>query len=309
MTETTRQIFERFEVRKTKKQKNAFIEYVKAVAAQNGYSVNVEKGMFGVRNIVVGDVNSAKIVYGAHYDTCPVLPFPNFIAPKAIWLYILYQILIVVCFFAVAFLVGLIAGVVCAVAGASPDIMSYIAMLIYWGLLILLLAGPANKHTTNDNTSGVTTLLDIMLSLPLEKRGEAAFVFFDLEEAGLLGSAAFARKHRKQMKQKLLVNFDCVSDGEDMLFILKKKARVYKQAFEAAFQTTDSIRSEIVCKDIFYPSDQSNFKMGVGVAAFKRMKFFSILYLDKIHTKKDTVYREENIEFLKAGATRLIDLI
>ncbi len=309
MTKTTREIFERFEVRKTGKQKTAFIEYVCKVAQDNGYKVRVESSGFGVRNIVVGNVNKAKVVYGAHYDTCPMLPFPNFIAPKALWLYILYQILIVIGFLAIAFSVGFIADAIGAVAGVSPDITAYISMLIYWGLLILVLAGPANRHTANDNTSGVTTLLDTMLALPEEKRDEAAFVFFDLEEMGLFGSSAFNKAHKQDMKEKLLVNFDCVSDGEDMLFILKKNARKYADAFSKAFASTDKVRSLLICKWIFYPSDQSNFKLGVGVAAFRRTKRFSILYLGRIHTPRDTVYREENIEFLRDGAIKLLDLI
>ena len=49
--------------------------------------------------------------------------------------------------------------------------------------------------------------------------------------------------------------------------------------------------------------------MGVGVAALKRSKRFGILYMDRIHTKTDTVYREENIEFLKNGAITLTKLM
>ena len=32
-------------------------------------------------------------------------------------------------------------------------------------------------------------------------------------------------------------------------------------------------------------------------------------YMDRIHTKKDTVYNEENIEFLVKGSVRLVDII
>ena len=37
MAETTRRVFEQYEVRKTRKQKTAFIEYVKSVAESYGY--------------------------------------------------------------------------------------------------------------------------------------------------------------------------------------------------------------------------------------------------------------------------------
>ena len=89
MTESTKTVFEKYQVRKTKKQKSGFIGYVSEYAESLGYEHKLEKGSFGARNIVVGDPEKAKEVYTAHYDTCPVLPFPNFITPKNIGIYIL----------------------------------------------------------------------------------------------------------------------------------------------------------------------------------------------------------------------------
>ena len=94
MTKTTETVFQKYEIRKTKKQKSAFIDYVKTVADENGYSFEVQHGFFGARNIVIGSPENAKVVYTAHYDTCAVLPFPNFITPKNFFIYLLYQIAI-----------------------------------------------------------------------------------------------------------------------------------------------------------------------------------------------------------------------
>ena len=44
---------------------------------------------------------------------------------------------------------------------------------------------------------------------------------------------------------------------------------------------------------------------GVGVCALKKSKFFG-WYMDRIHTKKDTVLDEENIAMLRAGTVRLL---
>jgi hypothetical protein len=55
---------------------------------------------------------------------------------------------------------------------------------------------------------------------------------------------------------------------------------------------------------VFYPSDQANFSRGVGAAALKKAKG-GLLYMDRIHTKRDTVYMEENIVYLTEGAVRL----
>jgi Zn-dependent M28 family amino/carboxypeptidase len=165
--------------------------------------------------------------------------------------------------------------------------------------------GPANKHTANDNTSGVITLMEIMQALPEEKKNEIAFVFFDLEEMGLFGSSGFASKHKKEMKDKLLLNFDCVSDGDTILFAVKNAAKKYIPALEKSFVPNENFKVDIASKGVFYPSDQANFKAGVGVAALNYSKKLRTFYMDKIHTDKDRVFNEENIEFLTTGAIRL----
>ena len=307
MTSSAVEILERYQIRKSKKQKTAFIEYMTEFARQHGYSLRIEKGNGG-RNLVVGDPETAKVVYTAHYDTCAVMPFPNFITPKSIGLYVLYQLLIVVGFLIVAFGIGFALGAFSALVSIPKELASVAATAAYWVLLILLIAGPANKHTVNDNTSGVITLMEIMAVLPQEQRDKAAFVFFDLEEVGLFGSSAFASKHKKTMQQKLLINFDCVSDGDTVLFVLKKGAAAFRERLEEAFPSNDLVRVEVADKGVIYPSDQANFPVGVGVAALKTSKS-GILYMDRIHTKRDTVCREENIEFLRDGAIRLLSMI
>ena len=313
MTETTRAVFDKHEIRKTRKQKSAFIDYVKSVSAAEGYTCKTEKGYCGARNIVVGDPDTAKVVYTAHYDTCARLPFPNFITPKCIWIYLLYQIVITV---AVLGVPAVIVTVLYSLLQRWDPVLlynltvDYNAPMLLWEILVvlamfLLMAGPANRHTANDNTSGVTTLLDIMTTLPIEARSEVAFVFFDLEEMGLFGSAGFASKHRKVRGNTLLINFDCVSDGKTILFALRGGATRYAETIKTAFPSTETYAVEVVSKGVFYPSDQANFARGVGVAALKGKGKF--LYMDRIHTKRDTVYAEENITYLAEGAVRLAE--
>ena len=307
MTETTRTIFDNYVIRKTKKQKTAFIHYVQTTASAEGYESHTEKGYFGARNIVVGNPEKAKIIYTAHYDTCARLPFPNFITPKSIGIYLLYQVLLTVILLGLPSLLTIGLGAI-----LSRFVSEGIGVLIlYYGWLAmvvaelwLIMAGPANKHTANDNTSGVTTLLDIMHALPGELRGDVAFIFFDLEEMGLFGSAGYASKHKSVMKNTLLLNFDCVSDGNTILFAVRPGAKQHAEVIASSFPTTDTHRVEVVSKGVFYPSDQANFARGVGVAALKQSKR-GVLYMDRIHTKHDTVYEEGNIAYLTEGAVRL----
>lgn len=305
MTTLSETILSDWQVRKTRKQKNAFIEFMQSQIP----GLQVEQGGFGNnRNLVLGDVKSAKVIIGAHYDTCARLPFPNFMPPKNIPLYIGYSLLICLPFLV---LMGILSGVLMA--------LTDIFLLAYWGsflpamalMFYLFMGGKPNPHTVNDNTSGVITLCELIASMPPEQMSQTAFVFFDNEENGLLGSAFFTKLHKKDhLKNKLMINFDCVSDGDHMLFVLNKPAqKAYGEVFAAAYPSTTE-KTVLIEKssNTMYPSDQANFPMGVGVAALKKKKFVGI-YLDRIHTVKDTVFQEENIKFFVDGTQRLLDAI
>ncbi len=314
-----KEIFKRYEIRKTKKQKYAFRRFISDRMESIGYKTKVEKGTFGSKNLIVGNPESAKVIFTAHYDTCPILPFPNFITPKSIFLYILYQLILTGFILIPSILLGvlmIIVGAVISVAGgdgATLDIIaSFVPTVMYFGLigtLALMLFGPANKHTANDNTSGVTTLVDIMVNMPTELRDTAAFIFFDNEELGLLGSSSYAKAHPDIMREKLLINFDCVSDGENMLFALRRGAKEYMELIKEAYPSTESLSVEVLTEGVFYPSDQYCFKKGVGVAALNRSNMLGTLYLSRIHTRRDTIYKEENVSYLSSASVSLVRML
>ncbi len=302
MNETIKELLETHQVRKTKAQKAAFLQWLTPLAEARGYTVTTEKGPCGAKNIILGSPDTAKVVYTAHYDTCAVMPFPNFITPKCFSLYLLYQVV-------VTFGIFVLAGVVSMMAGAVHPVLAPLAYgLALWCMILLMILGPANKHTANDNTSGVATILQMLEEMPEELRSDSAFVLFDLEEAGLFGSSAFYSKHKKAMKDKLLINFDCVSDGDHLLLCIKKKARKWLPQLESAFVSTEEKQMELCTKGFFYPSDQANFPCGIGVAALKKSRL-GLLYMDRIHTKRDTVFQEENIALLARSGIRLTQIL
>ncbi len=303
MTELSKVILQKYQVRKTRKQKREFQQHLQKFAKENGYEFNIEKGSFGAENIVFGNPENAKVIFTAHYDTCARMIIPNFITPTKQIVYWLYQFIIVFLLFIISFAAEFLGSTI-----FGEEFSAMISLVTLYLLLGLMMFGPANKHTANDNTSGVITVLEIMTALSPEMKDKAAFVLFDFEEVGLVGSASFASKHKKQMKDKLVFNFDCVSDGKNILLAVKKKAKDFVPVFEKAFKNDGEFNVHILTKGVFYPSDQANFKLGVGVAALKKGKF-GILYMDRIHTSKDTVFEEENIEFLKNSSLKLTELI
>ena len=305
MIENPMDVLKQFPIRKNKKQKQSFREAVQSYAESLGYNVGIEKGSFGAQNVVIGNPVKAKYLVTAHYDTPAALPVPNLITPCNALTFILYQILVVGIFVIGAIIPGILTGVITG----NTELGSSIALLIYWVLLFMMLLGPANKNNANDNTSGVVTVLETARALPAEYRDRVCFVLFDLEEAGLVGSAAYAKAHKNQIKNQIILNCDCVGDGDELVMFPTKKVKKDTASIDAlrAICGNEGQKSLGLREKGFayYPSDQKNFPNGVGIAAFRRSKWAG-LYCDKIHTKKDTVLDKNNVSFLRDKLIKLI---
>ena len=293
MHEISKEILENYQVRKTKKQKDAFINFLKSKLNEE---IKIEEGGFlNSRNLIVGDLEKSKYVLAAHYDTAPVLPIPNFLTPKSYFFYFLYMLFVIVLF--------TIVEVVLQVFVFLFTESEWIHLIVYFGTPLFFLGwifvGKANRHTANDNTSGVITLIEAMNNESIKEK--ACFVFFDHEEVGLFGSAYFNSKHKKELENKLLFNFDCVSDGDTIMMILSKTALKEQESIQKAFIGNENKQFLITkSSNTIYPSDQKNFKHHVGVAAFKKSKICGY-YMNRIHTKKDIIFDEMNIEMIIKG--------
>jgi len=299
-------VLKHYEVRKNSKQKTPFISAVIGYAqSQNYCKISVEKEIFGCRNIVIGDPAKAKYLITAHYDTCAHLPFPNFITPCNLLLYLAYQILVTAGFFLLPFL--LLVGL--TIAGIDFTLSYWISLAFLWLLLFLMMFGPANRHTANDNTSGVVTLLEILRTLPDSLRDQVCFVLFDMEELGLIGSAAYRSRHKNQTQNQIILNLDCVGDGDEIVMFPSRKLRKSKTVIDEL----ERLGCQCGSKKLYLhkkglaicPSDQSNFPHSVGIMAFHRKKFMGI-YCSRIHTNKDTILDYKNVNILRAAIISMI---
>lgn len=292
-------------VRKSKKQKAAFREDVVRYVTELGYDCALEKGSMGAQNIVIGDPEQAKYLVTAHYDTPASIGLPNLITPCNFITFILYQILMVGVFLAVSF--G--AAYVVDWYFLDPVLTLTTWYVVYFGLLVLMMFGPANRHNSNDNTSGVVTLLETAKTLPVIQRQKVCFVLFDLEEAGLVGSSSYRKKHKKATNTQIVLNLDCVGDGDEIVFFPTGKMRKNSAAMSWLSRVCGKLGVKSIAQRkkgfAYYPSDQGNFPLGVGICALKRSKWAG-LYLDRIHTWKDTNLDETNVNILRAALTTLI---
>lgn len=310
MTEAAKTVLTAYEVRKTKGQKEAFRAFLCRELGKLGYEPRVESGRSLVtsHNVVAGDPEKARVLLTAHYDTCAVLPFPNFITPRNLPVFLLYQLAVA----AVIFILAIAVEVALIMAFDPPLWVLLLIMYAVMGFCIWwMLAGKANRRTANDNTSGVIALLEMAAALPPEDRDGVCFVWFDNEELGLFGSSAFAGAHRRVRADTLTLNFDCVGDGDHLQFFpsgVVKKDSETMALLESAFLSEGKKVVEVVRGLGLYPSDQARFRRGVGVAALKKAPLIGY-YMDRIHTRRDTVLEEDNVQLLCRGVLRLAGMI
>ena len=291
-------------VRKNNTQKERFRQEVQDYLQTLGYSTNVESGSFGSKNLVIGDPDRAKYLVTAHYDTCARMFVPNLITPCNALLFILYQIFVCLLLIVPTLAVGALVGYLFH----SFFVGYFLWMVLLWTGIALMLVGPANSSNVNDNTSGVVTVLEIAKSLPEHYRKDVCFVLFDLAEAGLIGSASYRKAHKKASESQMVLNLDCVGEGDEIYLFPTSKLKKNQKKLADLDKITGNFGKKTVAvrKQGFsiYPSDQAHFPYGVGICALNRGKLG--LYLSKIHTPRDTVLDETNVNILRAAIITMI---
>ena len=289
------EIDRRFPIRKTREQKDAFLKYALAEARGMGYAARIEENK-GHRNLAVGDPETAEVIFSAHYDTAADHLLPSLLIPRNFPLFYLYQLFVILLLFVISFGAGYL---VHLLGGGAP--LPLIALILcYYALLMLLVAGPANRRNVNCNTSGVAVLMQLMERLPPEIRDQAAFLLFDDGERGRGGSRAYAVRHQSIKKSRMVVNLDCVGVGDHLLIAVKNFARAafpYRfllQCFPADGPLTPHFFPASAC---ILNSDHQSFRCGITVAACKRRRLVGF-YTPALHTRRDTGASQENIDYL-----------
>lgn len=303
MKDYLNEINDLFPMRRRAEEKSRFYDYIVGELGENRVQKETLENKHN--NIIIGDVSEAKVIFTAHYDTPAASIIPNIMLPgnKVIGtiIHMLFPIAMALFSLLVAYLVG----------GALQLDQSEI-MLIYLVLYVALFFGSTrlipNKNNKNDNTSGVATVLSLASEASDSK---AAFVLFDNEEKGLLGSKAFSKKHKEILKNKMVINFDCVGNGDQMIFIAKQEAEKlpeYETLKAIVLPNEDFEVHHLPFKKSLGNSDHKSFPCGVGVMASRKgrvIKFFT----GRIHTTRDIVADIKNILFLKDKIKQFVEML
>ena len=304
MRSSIKTVLSQYQVRKTYKQKQAFIGFMQRHASEHGYQLEQQHYKRGRgRNLIVGNPETAELIVTAHYDTPPNALLPITTVVSNLPIYLISQFLM---FLPIIFVFWLLQLLMTATFGgigvlAAPifffglDISLFVfIMLILWCFQMMM--GFANRNNANDNTSGVSVLLSLLEELPSHQRSKVCFVFFDEEEKGLEGSKFFKKCYYKEVRFKPLINFDCVAHGKQLMFITKKEFRTseFNQLLAEVIEGKAMLAE---ARRYVYPSDQLIFKQGVGVVAVHRLPVLGY-YLSRLHSRFDHKFAIENIETL-----------
>lgn len=292
------EIISRFPVRRTGKEKEKFSEYAKNTAKSLGYEAKLET-LSKNTNVVIGAPDEARVIFTAHYDTPAKSLLPNLMMPKCRVLTYLFAMILPLI---LAFL-SIIVSHLIASALSIEELWAPIYLVLYFGVFYLSMLCFKNKNNYNDNTSGVATVFEIMAREENKNKGYA-YILFDNEEKGLLGSKAYVKAHPVSNKT-LVINLDCVGYGDEFLFIATPDAQEdadYKRFSES--KNEEKNLHFFSTKECMYNSDNKRFKRSVGVCACKGSRLVKF-YTPRIHTGYDTVVDKANIEFLSKTLSQL----
>lgn len=123
----------------------------------------------------------------------------------------------------------------------SPKICSFLTLtiifllykLLFWGFPLCLKFSsnsfnPAPIH--DDNNSGVIAL--IYIAKLLYEKGHSnkiKLLFTDCEEKGMLGSKLFVQNNFENLKNKIIINLDCVGRGSNIFITFKNNSKLAKE--------------------------------------------------------------------------------
>ena len=286
----------RFPVRNSEAQKEAFREYAISEAQAAGWTAVTMQESGGHNNVVIGDPETARTVFTAHYDTPRRGLFPNLMLPTNKVLKYLYLAAVILPMLAVAIYAGVLVRKLTGLEGAAGRFV-YLGVyaLVYFALFLLMFRGPANARNRNDNTSGTAAVLTLAQKLAGDP--SAAFILFDNEEKGKKGSKAFAAAHPDIKADTLIINMDCVGNGDTFIAGASDPAIADRRYPKLRAALENAGGKVFPAAKASMNSDHKSFDKSVGIAAclYKNGVGF---YTPRIHTGRDTVASPENIERL-----------
>ena len=293
MLEKIYQELDQFPKRLKRRDKQKFLDYLKAKLDDLGYDTKESQGRFIFKSVnLETDNDNADIILAAHYDTPTILPF---------YFEYLFRIFGHTRQFFMLFSIFLIVAAVSAWAVKMPELNFLFKALKYTFFFSFLALLIPNPHNRNDNTSGVATLLNIAEKIAKNPnlKKKVKFIFFDNEELGLLGSFMQKKKWKKEgfeIFNKKFISIDCVAHGKVPVIVYHKNDATANQLHNLFFN--QSIDSKIL-RLPFYPiSDNYVFAENgaVNISWMDKTLIPGGYYIRNVHNPRDIDVDYDKIE-------------
>ena len=155
--------------------------------------------------------------------------------------------------------------------------------------------------------SCVATLLEIAGSVPQIHRNRVCFVLFDQKIFGLFGSGFYAKFHKAETKNQIVLHLASVGFGDHIRFFptekLKKDRRKLNPIYTCCGQFGNKFITIQEKRLLGWPSCHNHFSYGVSIYASKKRK--SGLQLFR-RTKTHPISEQTNVNILRAAICTLI---
>lgn len=308
-------ILREFPVRRTPQEKERFRLFLMGALRELGYDPKLQTREASLRrggqvtNVVVGDLETAKLILVAHYDTGVRTLLPPLIMPTRPLTGFLYLALTPVCALLGNLLISF--GIPFLITYATDyrvDLSGLVTPLFFLLLLAALLYlrfGPSETHNVDDNASGVVTLLETAAALTPRYRAEAAFVFLDGGFAGMSGAKSFRARY-PSAKERPVIDVNCVARGDELLILPNRTSRWNGELLDAILDSFDGKGNKTVFLKtdslVYYPSDNRVFRQSVSICGCVDLRGFGRIIMPRNAESID----EANVGILSSGLCKLI---
>ncbi len=214
----------------SRRQKKEFAKEIIKDFEKLGYKTHVQDlkiSMKKVQNILIGNFKMAKTILVIPYDTQSRIFFPNYkyypqngmksMKKNFIPIYTPMLALYLV-------LIGLIYGL--PMIMENSELLVYLLTLSYFILLLIFIwRGFPNKNNVTANNLSTILALDLMASLPVEKRKQIAIVFTDKNNAKMTGSKVLAKYMKTINKATNMILLNCIGQADTVSILYPKGQR------------------------------------------------------------------------------------
>lgn len=300
MNRFVQRLAQEFPLRRKDKEKAEVRSWLLHQLREMGYDAQLQSAR-DATNVVAGDVEKAKLLITAHYDTGLRDLLPPFISPTRPVTQLLYQMLTPLLTLVGSFLLSF----AISFPLNRPGLMLPLFLLLLAACLLYLRFGPSETESgICDNASGVAALLETAASITPRYRSEIAIAFLDGGAMNGKGARALQKAH-PCVREKSVICVDCVASGDELLLLSNKGARwdgELLDALNASFENTD--KKTVFNKTdglVYFPGDARVFKNAVTVCAVERLPGFGRI----IRPRRVHEVDEENLAVVRDGLSKL----